>query len=120
MAFLGQELFVHDGINERIRVFSISGEHLRDITGDWDTLSHLLAYNGRLFLAEEANPAIFVLTPDGQTLENYSVRAEDGTPAHYITDVHIMGTKLIVSYQMDTAAPSDNLRIWGFLTLKGL
>ena len=35
MAVVGEELFVCDQNNDRLQVFSLAGEHRREITGEW-------------------------------------------------------------------------------------
>ena len=92
MAVAGQELIVGDAHRRCLHAFSFSGEHLREMRGDWglprslcfvEDRLYLIEYQG-LFSAEESDGRenneqlegsgrrIFVLTPEGSTLQVYS------------------------------------------------
>ena len=97
LAVVGDELYVGDRSGRSIRVFSLAGEHLREIKGDWREPSSLAYYHNRLYLTEKtgegeewrgadegedpddeetwsegkksAGKRIFALTPEGETLQ---------------------------------------------------
>ena len=88
MAVVGGELYVGDRTAWSVHVFSLAGEHLRELFGDWREPKYLLHVNGRLYLSEqddeideeaeygewsqerkEAGRRVFVLTLEGQTLQ---------------------------------------------------
>jgi len=54
MVVVGEELFVCDWLNDALQVYSIAGEHLSEITGQWARPIALCA--DRLYLVEEAAP----------------------------------------------------------------
>jgi len=88
IAVVGEELYVSDCTAWSLHVFSLAGEHLRELFGDWREPDHLLHVDGRLYLSEqddehddevidddwsqarrEAGRRILVLTPKGQALQ---------------------------------------------------
>ena len=86
MAVVDEELFVCDTGNDRLQVFSLTGEHRRSITGEWKRPIALCFVKDRLYLIEEndddkdehgelTNPLagrrIFVLSLQGDTLQVY-------------------------------------------------
>ena len=48
LALVGEELFVCDMKNDRLQVFSLTGEHRRSITGEWKRPSSLCVMKDRL------------------------------------------------------------------------
>ena len=89
MVVVDEELFVCDTANNRIQVFSLTGEHRRSITGEWKRPGALCLVKDRLYLIEESddeedekgepvNPLcvcgrrIFVLSLQGETLQVYT------------------------------------------------
>ena len=122
---VGEELYVVSSLHGRIHVFSFAGEHLRDIIGDWREAVHILHHNHRLYLIENdgedeeavenepdvdpydedtwpeekkrAGKRIFVLTPQGETLQVWKPPAEDQT----VLDMAVFGRKLIVALEKD-------------------
>ena len=87
MVVAGEELFVCDIMNDRLQVFSLTGEHRRSITGEWKRPAALCFVKDRLYLVEEfdygkdeegelINPLrgrrIFVLSLQGETLQVYT------------------------------------------------
>ena len=63
-------------------VFSLSGEHLREVRGDWCAPSFCCSVEDRIYLVEEGSEGseeineeaglrIFVLTPTGETMQVY-------------------------------------------------
>ena len=112
MAVVGDELYVCDACvdNACIRVFSMSGEHLREITGDWRRPFSMIYVRDRLYLTEqigenenepenetaeemkerlESGHRIVVLTPQGDTLQKYVL---DGS----VNSIGVLGDKLLV------------------------
>ena len=114
MAIVGEELYVCDSHARCLRVFSLAGEQLREVRGDWRVPKSIRHFDGRLYLHEMdtgeegftlaagettenwpdtedvAGQRIFVLAPDGQTLQVW----------HASGDVNAMGFwrhELIVS-----------------------
>ena len=94
MAVVGEELFVCDYGNNRLQVFSLTGEHRRSITGEWKRPKALCFVKDRLYLVEafdydkdeEGNPInplqgrrIFVLSLQGDTLQVYTHPVEGQT-----------------------------------------
>ena len=88
MAVVGDELYVGDCRGCALQVFSLTGQYLRQICGDWRQPRALSHFNGRLYLVEmdgtaedgqdeetwcparhEAGKRILVLTPEGQRLQ---------------------------------------------------
>ena len=93
---MGDELFVCDKFHHTIRVFSMGGEHLRDITGVWRLPQiNLIVHRGRLFMINQKARAIFVLAPDGELLQKYEMKTDDGRGI--INWMHVLGHRLIVS-----------------------
>ena len=145
MAVVGDELYVAEKQRGCLHVFSLAGEHLRTIPrGDWRQPSQLLHYDGRLYLcehpgdeedhegdeeekskanedwSEERRPAgkrIFVLTPQGETLQVWSMHGSR------VWSMLLFGRKLLVRYHpwtlygyaMDYGSPMDAV-----LALRGL
>merc|ERR1711977_483379 len=87
MAVGGEELFVRDQNNDRLQVFSLTGEHRRSITGEWKRPAALCFVKDRLYLIEAVdydvddegeliNPQlgrrIFVLSLQGDILQVYT------------------------------------------------
>ena len=94
-AVVGDELFVGDQQGCCVQVFSLTGQHLREVRGDFRQPCCIDYFDGRLFLVEhagddevngegdldetayeewpqarrEAKRCIHVLTPEGQTLQ---------------------------------------------------
>ena len=98
LEIVGDELFVATEFPGRVHVFSFAGEHLRDVSGDWRTVADMVHHDGRLYVIEcrgeaefvynenepdadnddestwseakkQAGKRIFVLTPQGETLQ---------------------------------------------------
>ena len=56
LAVVVDELYVCDTGNHRLQVFSLTGEHLRSVTGEWRSPSHLCFEKDRLYLIEDGWP----------------------------------------------------------------
>ena len=93
MAIVNDELYVGDFKRRSLHVFSMAGERLRELRGDWREPRALAFWRGRLYLSEyhgeveeepedgpeeeedwsedkkAAGKRIFVLTPEGATLQ---------------------------------------------------
>ena len=52
-AVVGDELYVCDTNNDRLQVFSLTGEHRRSVTGAWRSPEQLCFAKGRLYLVEQ-------------------------------------------------------------------
>merc|ERR1712194_181414 len=55
LAVVGDELYVCDTNNNRLQVFSLTGEHRRSIVGEWRSPKYLCFAKDRLYLVER-NP----------------------------------------------------------------
>ena len=84
LTVIGDELFVCDGGNNRLQVFSLAGEHRRSITGEWNAPAGLCFAKDRLYLIESGldeqdskdplqGRRIFVLSLQGETLQVYTM-----------------------------------------------
>jgi sugar lactone lactonase YvrE len=75
-----EELYAANSSGSCVHVFSLEGEHRRDIYAGFEEPWYLAFFNGRLYLSEEdASSAedqgrrIFVLTPHGAVLQVYTL-----------------------------------------------
>ena len=96
LTVVGEELFVCSRGMDSLEVFSLTGEHLRSITGEWKQPGALCHVKGRLYLVEEEDDdegvegsasslhgkRIFVLSEQGETLQVYPMTVEEG---HYFS-----------------------------------
>ena len=60
LAAVGEELYVCDMYNDRLQVFSLTGEHRRSITGEWRLPRRLCCAKDRLYLVEGGQDSISV------------------------------------------------------------
>ena len=60
LAVVGDELYVCDMYNDRLQVFSLTGEHRRSITGAWRSPRRLCCAKDRLYLVEGGQDSISV------------------------------------------------------------
>ena len=60
LAVVGDELYVCDIWNDRLQVFSLTGEHRRSITGVWRWPRRLCCAKDRLYLVEGGQDSISV------------------------------------------------------------
>ena len=110
LALVGEELFVCDMKNDRLQVFSLTGEHRRSITGEWKRPSSLCVMKDRLYLVEhyesEADGPykdsqararrIFVLSLQGDTLQVYPLPIREGS--RFSGSLVCFDGKLLVPY----------------------
>ena len=120
MATVGDELFVCEPNTSTVRVFTMGGEHLRNIK---HVLLHqpeqIVFHKDQLFVAEEMGPIIYVMTPDGQLLQKYKMRAEEtGAEVSCTNNMHILGNRLIVRSLVGLESPEPSA--WKLLALKGV
>ena len=125
MASVGEELFVCDKNHDTIRVFSLSGEHIRDIKAEhMESPERMVFYRDRLFVVEAGKPIIKVLTLDGQLLQEYEVKPEeDGVLPHTVAimGIHLLGKKLIVlCFMKSTVDGSSSYKTYKAFALKGI
>ena len=152
MAVVGDELYVAEMQRGCLHVFSLAGEHLRTIPrGDWRQPIHLLHYNGRLYLRERAGDEedhegdeeekskakedwseerraagkrIFVLTPQGETLQVWNTTSKEGEGGEeeipYVQRMQFFGRKLIVRVGAGRYAYGSPGQSVTVLALKGL
>eukprot|EP00966_Prymnesium_polylepis_P221604 5126986-Prymnesium_polylepis.1 len=83
IAVVGEELFVGNTPRSSLHVFSLGGEHLREIAGDWHRALSLCCVGDRLYMIEEiaveqdgpeelfAARRLLALTLEGVTLQVY-------------------------------------------------
>ena len=109
----GDELFVCDFGCNKLQVFSLGGEHRRDITGGFWRPLKLLHFDGRLYVVEDCyaygggiteeertkklGKRIFVLTPEGETLQVY-----DMPGGRAVRETAVVDRKLIVHTYEDS------------------
>ena len=123
----GDALYVGDNIRGCLQVFSLAGEHLREVRGDWWAPEQVLHFNGRLYLFEhvpeigfhddgDENPEskrlfvgkrLFVLSLQGETLQVWRPRASD----HWLYGMCMMGNKLILRVGKPSNAV-ENVALW--------
>ena len=108
----GDALYVGDNIRGCLQVFSLAGEHLREVRGEWGAPEQVLHFNGRLYLFEHVpeigfhddgdenaeskrlcvGKRLFVLSLQGETLQVWRPRASD----HWLHGMCMMGSKLVL------------------------
>ena len=136
LAVGGDELYACDDINDRLQVFSLTGEHRRSITGEWRSPEILCFAKDRLYLVEcdlegedheedengeSVEPAfplqghrILVLTLQGDILQVVTHPTE---PTAVFTSIFCFGGKLLASYNYFRA---EGWLRCGILALQGL
>ena len=132
LAVVGDELYVCDAGNDRLQVFSLTGEHRRSITGEWRSPRLLCCVKDRLYLVERdpemedheededgesAEPAfplqgrrILVLSLHGEILQ---VVTHPTDPTAVFISICCFDCKLLARYRYSTFAV-------GVLALRGL
>ena len=97
LAICGGELFVCDMMRNCIQVFSLTGELLRSIRGEWRRPNGLACVRDRLYLTEDYNPSwetnederpegyspemgrrVFVMSPAGEAIQTYDLELDAG------------------------------------------
>ena len=114
MVIVGNELYVGHQPDHSLRVFSLTGESLREIKGDWREPLTLRFVNERLYLlewgehpqpgdSEEVKAAkrmtrrrVFALTPQGETLQIYdcSPHLQEG---EFVMSMNVFDGKLLLA-----------------------
>jgi len=113
MVVVGDELFVCDGNNDRLQVFSLAGEHRRSISGEWEQPRHLCVVKDRLYLIGAQQHAcvksIFVLSLEGALLQVY-------------THPEGQSFKSLCAFRGNLLAVHENRESWieGVIALQGL
>jgi len=123
LTVVGDELFVCDASNDRLHVFSLTGEHRRSITGEWRSPQHLCFAKNRLYLVEGRSYGvhgrrILVLTLQGDILQIYKhpTKPRDSFgSAEGIDSICCFDSKLLASY----CARGSHLA-YGVLALQGV
>ena len=125
LAVVGDELYVCDTSNDRLQVFSLTGEHRRSITGAWRLPLFLCGAKDRLYLTEQgdeldaATPRegrrILVLSLQGDVLQVVTHPTERGA---VFTSICCFDRKLLAAYRYynDTERRTE----YGVLALRGL
>ena len=133
LAVVGDELYVCDTWNDRLQVFSLTGEHRRSITGEWAEPQQLCCAMDRLYLSEERvngeedriplqGCRILVLSLQGDILQ---VVTHPTDPAAIFRSICCFDGKLLASYvtvfdeKLRRGDPDGGI-IYGMLALRGL
>ena len=122
----GDALYVGDGIRGTLQVFSLAGERLREVRGDWWAPQQVLHFNGRLYLFEyvpelgfgdedgeenveraSVGKRLFVLSLQGETLQVWRPQVS----SHWLYGMCIMGDKLIL--RVGESQSVDTVGLWG-------
>jgi len=110
MAVIQAELFVTNEEYERLQVFSLDGERLRTVRGDWITPGPMCAVKDRLFLIEgSTGRRIFVLAQEGNEVQVCAPPLPSGCEMRGI--VHFQRSLLIwyVDTHVDTRSILDRI-----------
>jgi hypothetical protein len=130
----GDELYVCDNWNDRLQVFSLTGEHRRSITGEWRSPRRLCFAKDRLYLVEEdyhgvadehrqvQGRRILVLSLQGDILQ---VVTHPTDPTAKFTSICCFDRKLLASYRysiVDSAGEvsAHGYGVYGVFALRGL
>ena len=132
LAVVGDELYVCDTWNDRLQVFSLTGEHRRSITGEWRMPQKLCGAKDRLYLGEERDDEnediplpgcrILVLSLQGDILQ---VVTHPTDPAAIFRSICCFDGKLLASYvrvcdeKLRRGDPDGGI-VYGMLALRGL
>ena len=130
LVVVADELYVCDTGNDRLQVFSLSGEHRRSITGDWKSPMSLCFAKDRLYLVEsdrqdDRDPSpvqgrrILVLSLEGDILQ---VVTHPTLPTADFDWLCCFDDKLLAPYNYYTPSNDDIFRVptHGMLALEGL
>ena len=132
LAVVGDELYVCDTWNDRLQVFSLTGEHRRSITGEWRMPQKLCGAKDRLYLGEQRDDEnediplpgcrILVLSLQGDILQ---VVTHPTDPAAIFRSICCFDGKLLASYvrvcdeKLRRGDPDGGI-VYGMLALRGL
>jgi hypothetical protein len=138
LAVVGDELYAGDTGNDRLQVFSLTGEHRRSITGEWRSPESLCFAKDRLYLVERkpdmedreededgepVEPAfplqgrrILVLSLQGDILQVVTHPTE---PTAKFTSICCFDRKLLARYTFDSAG-EVSAQGYGMFALRGL
>jgi hypothetical protein len=138
LAVVGDELYAGDTGNDRLQVFSLTGEHRRSITGEWRSPESLCFAKDRLYLVElkpdmedreededgePVEPAfplqgrrILVLSLQGDILQVVTHPTE---PTAKFTSICCFDRKLLARYTFDSAG-EVSAQGYGMFALRGL
>jgi hypothetical protein len=129
MCVIADELYVCDTANNRLQVFSLTGEHRRSISGEWMHPQHLCFVSGRLYLHvdphlddQEATFSvgvarrILVLSLQGDILQEFTHPSDDH--AVEFLSICYFDHKLLVSFYEETYADGDPNYSYGMLALQ--
>ena len=128
LAVARDELYVgHEDCS--LRVLSLSGEFVRKITGEWLRLHSIRFFNERLYLLElrggfhnnneAAGRRIFVLSPQGDTLQIYDCRPHLPSRFGSVGSMDIFDGELLISVREHTVPKTRDDRARMF-ALRGL
>jgi hypothetical protein len=131
LAVVADELYACDTGNDRLQVFSLSGEHRRSITGEWRSPRLLCCVKDRLYLVEEdyhlvedddgaplQGRRVLVLSLQGDILQVVTHPTE---PTAVFISICCFDRKLLARYRYYTFGRSGMRSVaWGMLALRGL
>jgi len=136
LVVVGDELYVCDNNNDRLQVFTLTGEHRRSVTGEWKRPWYLCSAKDRLYLVEEEymrgddeeddddDPAaplqgrrILVLSLQGDVLQ---VVTHPSEPTAFFISVCCFDRRLLASFVTTSESAGIRTRKYGMLALRGL
>jgi len=131
LAVVGDELYACDTGNDRLQVFSLTGEHRRSITGEWRSPLRLCFAKDRLYLVEEdyhgvadehrqvQGRRILVLSLQGDILQ---VVTHPTDPTAKFTSICCFDRKLLASYRYSIVDSAGEVSAHGHgvFALRGL
>ena len=120
LAVGGDELYACDSSNDRLQVFSLTGEHRRSVTGEWRAPNMLCFERDRLYLVEDppyededttlyANPLqgrrILVLSLQGNILQVVTHPTESRA---VFQSIYCLDRKLLACYTYSTESAPES------------
>jgi hypothetical protein len=126
MCVAGDELHVCDAFNDRLQVFSLTGEHRRSVTGEWRSPVKICFAQDRLYLVERRDDVhdaprghrLLVLSLQGDILQ---VVMNAIQPDAFFRSICCFDGQLLAYYKASDAAPgSPSPPAHGVLAFHGL
>ena len=129
LVVVGDELYVCDTGNDRLQVFSLSGEHRRSVMGEWRSPRRLCFARNRLYLVEDRCADTAALSPGRRILvlsllgDILQVVSHPTKPTaqfdHLCCFKHNGRPKLLATYKVLEDTDTDDSYV-GVLALQGL
>lgn len=132
MAVVGSQVYIGHALDRSLHIFSLAGVHLRKLRGDWRQPKTLLHFEGRIYLheelgyleegrfadhdedaeadKEEAGKRIFVLTPEGETLQVWKAPQQ----LLALEQMAICGRRLAYSHTYPVYSAEDDAALLDF------